>query len=88
MVQTKRGGEVSRDHYDFCLRRGTNGSDWEECNCYEFDRALEWVSPYLREQIAREIEAETGTGFGSDCECVNDYICIGHRAAAIARGEK
>lgn len=90
---------MSREHYDFCLRRGTNGSDWEECNCYEFDRALGWVSPYLREQIAKEIpelvielkaywnEQSEWDGFSyitdENFERILNFV-----AAVIARGEK
>ena len=42
---------MSRKHYEKCLRNGVDGSDGYECDCYEFDRALAWVSPYLIAQI-------------------------------------
>lgn len=47
---------MSREHYDACFRYGIKSSPDENCNCYEFDRALEWVKPFLLAKIREEVE--------------------------------
>lgn len=48
---------MCREHYDACFRYGIESSPDEECNCYEFDRALAWVIPYLLIKLRDEVEA-------------------------------
>ena len=64
---------MSREHYDACFRYGIKSSPDEKCNCYEFDKALEWASPYLLSTIRERVEgmrtADAPECAGAPCQC-------------------